>query len=55
MVDSAFNICDGRDFVMGDNRNDSYEAKYWDNKIVYGKMILEVVLFRYWPIMKQIK
>ena len=41
MVDSAFNICDGWDFVMGDNRNDSYEAKYWDNKIVYGKMILE--------------
>lgn len=36
-------------FMMGDNRNDSFDARYWDNKIVYKEDITGKALFRYWP------
>lgn len=36
-------------FVMGDNRNDSYDARYWEHKVVFGEEIAGKALFRYWP------
>lgn len=37
-------------FVMGDNRNDSYDARYWTNKIIPEDKITGTALANYWPI-----
>ena len=37
-------------FVMGDNRNDSWDARYWTNTYVTKDKILGKAIFRYWPI-----
>ena len=36
-------------FVMGDNRNDSWDARYWTNTYVTREKILGKALFTYWP------
>lgn len=36
-------------FVMGDNRNDSLDSRYWDNKYVHKDKIIGKVMFRYYP------
>ena len=36
-------------FVMGDNRNESLDARYWKKTFVYRDKIVAKVLFRYWP------
>mgnify|MGYP000612183326 CR=1 FL=1 len=36
-------------FVLGDNRNDSYDARYWNNKIIPEKKITGIALVKYWP------
>lgn len=39
-------------FVLGDNRNDSYDARYWTNKIIPEKKITGIALVKYWPLPK---
>lgn len=52
MVPEAFeiNIPDKGYFVLGDNRNDSYDARYWNNKIIPEDRITGIALVNYWPL-----
>lgn len=36
-------------FMMGDNRGNSWDSRYWDNKYVHKSKILGKVKFRYYP------
>ena len=45
----------GSYFVMGDNRNDSWDARYWKKKNVEKKKIIGKVRFRYFPNPSEIK
>ena len=35
--------------MLGDNRNDSWDARYWTNTYVYEEKILGKALVVYWP------
>lgn len=50
--DESFSITvpDSGYFMMGDNRNDSFDARYWENKIVYEENITGKAVLRYWPV-----
>ena len=36
-------------FMMGDNRNNSLDSRYWKNHFVEKDAILAKAVFRYWP------
>ncbi len=36
-------------FCMGDNRNDSHDSRFWNNKYVAEDKIIGKVMFRYYP------
>lgn len=44
-----FEVPEGCYFMMGDNRNFSYDARYWENHYVSKDQIIAKVLFRYYP------
>ena len=50
--DESFSITvpDSGYFMMGDNRNDSSDARYWENKIVYEENITGKAVLRYLPV-----
>ena len=39
-------------FVMGDNRNNSRDSRYWEHTFVTRDEILGKAVFRYWPLNK---
>ena len=44
-----FEIPEGSYLVLGDNRNNSKDARYWENTYVEEDKILGEAVFRYWP------
>lgn len=45
----TFEVPEDSYFVMGDNRNDSWDARFWTNTYVTEDKILGKAIFRYWP------
>ena len=54
-VTMQFTVPEDAYFCMGDNRNESMDARYWHNTFVYRDKIIAKVCFRYWPGFKTIK
>lgn len=47
--DYHFEVPEDAYLVLGDNRNDSWDARYWTNTYVYRDKILGEAVFVYWP------
>ena len=47
-----YTVPEGCYFMMGDNRNNSHDSRYWENPYVAKDKILGKALLRYWPINK---
>lgn len=50
-----YEVPEGAFFLMGDNRNHSYDARFWKNTYVYKDKILGKAAFRYYPKIKKIE
>ncbi len=48
----VFRVPDDGYFVMGDNRNNSHDSRYWSNSFVMFDKIVGKALLRYWPLNK---
>lgn len=50
-----YTIPEGSYFMMGDNRIDSHDARYWDNKFVKKEDIIGKAIFSYFPHPRMLK
>jgi len=48
LEDMKFEVPENSYFCMGDNRNNSYDARYWKTHFVKKEEITARVLFQYW-------
>jgi len=44
-----YEVPEGAYFFLGDNRNDSLDARFWSTPYVYRDKIVGKVYFSYWP------
>ena len=47
--DQDFEVPEGCYFMLGDNRNNSEDARYWNDPYIPEDRMLAKVYFRYWP------
>ena len=47
--DMDFTVPEGCYFFLGDNRNSSLDARYWENSYISKDKVIAKVLFRYFP------
>ena len=48
--DGVYQVPENCYFMMGDNRNNSHDSRFWDNKYVERDKILGKAVLRYWPL-----
>ncbi len=48
--DGVYQVPEDCYFMMGDNRNNSHDSRFWDNKYLQRDKILGKAVLRYWPL-----